>query len=274
MTQPAVLIVEDDANLREALFDTLSSDEQPVLTADSGPAALEIIDSALVGLVVSDLQMEPMDGATLLEEIRARHPGLPAVLMTAYGTIESAVNIMQKGASDYLVKPFDTRWRIAEDVMAGLFWMAAAPQEAAREARRSPETAPPISMFDKAANVDEFNVAYAAGRLGARRVSTRIMVVLADGMTRGSVQALADSVEAVEQSGAIVLGIGIGDQTVQAAYSRNQVVEMPEELAVAMVDGVRSTLYKTIAVMGGNTWWAHTSEQVLYDPSTLRSANV
>ena len=107
MTQPAVLIVEDDANLREALFDTLSSDEQPVLTADSGPAALEIIDSALVGLVVSDLQMEPMDGATLLEEIRARHPGLPAVLMTAYGTIESAVNIMQKGASDYLVKPFE-----------------------------------------------------------------------------------------------------------------------------------------------------------------------
>jgi two-component system response regulator FlrC len=107
MTQPAVLIVEDDANLREALFDTLSSEEQPVLTADSGPAALEIIDSALVGLVVSDMQMEPMDGATLLAKIRERHPGLPAVLMTAYGTIESAVDVMQKGASDYLVKPFE-----------------------------------------------------------------------------------------------------------------------------------------------------------------------
>ena len=107
MTQPAVLIVEDDANLREALFDTLSSEAQPVLTADSGPAALEIIDSALIGLVVSDLQMEPMDGATLLAKIRERHPGLPAVLMTAYGTIENAVDVMQKGASDYLVKPFE-----------------------------------------------------------------------------------------------------------------------------------------------------------------------
>lgn len=107
MTQPAVLIVEDDANLREALFDTLSSEAQPVLTADSGPAALEIIDSALVGLVVSDLQMEPMDGATLLAKIRERHPGLPAVLMTAYGTIESAVDVMRQGASDYLVKPFE-----------------------------------------------------------------------------------------------------------------------------------------------------------------------
>ena len=69
-----------------------------MLTAESGPAALEIIDSALVGLVVSDLQMEPMDGVTLLAKIRERHPDLPAVLMTAYGTIESAVDVMRKGA--------------------------------------------------------------------------------------------------------------------------------------------------------------------------------
>jgi len=107
MMQPAVLIVEDDANLREALFDTLSSDSLPVLTADSGPAALDILDSTPIGLVVSDLQMEPMDGATLLGKIRELHPTLPAVLMTAYGTIESAVDVMRKGAADYLVKPFE-----------------------------------------------------------------------------------------------------------------------------------------------------------------------
>jgi len=124
MTQPAVLIVEDDAALREALFDTLSSEAQPVLTAESGPAALEIIDSALVGLVVSDLQMEPMDGVTLLEKIRERHPGLPAVLMTAYGTIESAVDVMQKGASDYLIKPFE-----ADDLKAIVGKYIKAPQQ-------------------------------------------------------------------------------------------------------------------------------------------------
>ena len=107
MSHPAVLIVEDDANLREALFDTLNSDELPVLTADNGPAALDIIDTNAVGLVVSDLQMEPMDGATLLGKIRERHPTLPAVLMTAYGTIENAVDVMRQGAADYLVKPFD-----------------------------------------------------------------------------------------------------------------------------------------------------------------------
>ena len=156
--------------------------------------------------------------------------------------------------------------------MAGLFWMAATPQEASREVRRDTDAAPPISMFDKAANVDEYNVAFAAQRLAKRHVSTRILVVLADGMTRGSVQDLAAAVDAVEQSGAVVLGIGIGDQTVQAAYSRYQVVEEPRELAAAMVDGVRSTLYQTIAVMGGNTWWAHTSEQALNDQPRMRSA--
>ena len=107
MTMPAVLIVEDDANLREALFDTLSSDEQPVLTADNGITALEILDSSSVGLVVSDWRMEPMDGLTLLSRIRKSHPTLPAVLMTAHGTIANAVDVMRQGASDYLVKPFD-----------------------------------------------------------------------------------------------------------------------------------------------------------------------
>jgi two-component system response regulator FlrC len=107
MTSPAVLIVEDDANLREALFDTLNCEALPVLTADNGLSALDILNKEQVGLVISDLQMEPMDGATLLGKIRERHPGLPAVLMTAHGTIENAVDVMRNGASDYLVKPFE-----------------------------------------------------------------------------------------------------------------------------------------------------------------------
>ena len=106
MPSPAVLIVEDDAQLREALFDTLNSDECPVLTATDGRNALEILDRERVGLVVSDLQMQPMDGVTLLGKIREQHPALPAVLMTAHGTIQNAVDVMRNGAADYLVKPF------------------------------------------------------------------------------------------------------------------------------------------------------------------------
>ncbi len=107
MSDASVLIVEDDPHLREALFDTLTAESVSVLTAESGPAALDILDAEPVGLVITDLQMEPMDGATLLRSIHERHPRLPAVLMTAYGTIENAVDVMRNGAADYLVKPFE-----------------------------------------------------------------------------------------------------------------------------------------------------------------------
>lgn len=107
MTEPAVLIVEDDRHLREAIFDTLASESISVITADCGTAALEILNNEDIGLVISDLQMEPMDGATLLNNIRQLRPDLPAVLMTAFGTIENAVDVMRNGAADYLVKPFE-----------------------------------------------------------------------------------------------------------------------------------------------------------------------
>jgi len=106
MSSPGVLIVEDDANLREVLSETLGGRDFPVFAADSGAAALSILSREPVGLVVSDLQMSPMNGHELLAEIRRRHPAMPAVLMTAYGTIENAVDVMRDGAADYLVKPF------------------------------------------------------------------------------------------------------------------------------------------------------------------------
>lgn len=106
MSEPAVLIVEDDANLRQALSDTLSGSDYPVFSAKSGPEALSILNRESVGLVVSDVQMEPMSGHELLGHIRQHNPTLPAVLMTAYGTIENAVEEMRNGAADYLVKPF------------------------------------------------------------------------------------------------------------------------------------------------------------------------
>ncbi|MBT8099697.1 MAG: response regulator, partial [Gammaproteobacteria bacterium] len=106
MTDAAVLIVEDDSHLRDALHDTLCGESLQVHTADNGLAALEILNTEEIGLVISDLQMAPMDGATLLRKMREDFPALPAVLMTAYGTIENAVDVMRDGAADYLVKPF------------------------------------------------------------------------------------------------------------------------------------------------------------------------
>jgi cobalamin biosynthesis protein CobT len=122
-------------------------------------------------------------------------------------------------------------------------------------------------MFEKAANVDEFNLTHAVERLSGRNTQVRMLVVLADGMTRGSLEALELAVEDAEASGTTVLGIGIGDDTVTAAYSRNQVVERPDALTRAMVDGVRSALRRHIALVGGDTWWAHQA----YDDRSPRS---
>jgi hypothetical protein len=166
---------------------------------------------------------------------------------------------LTRTVNHYVLKRFDDRWRHAEDSVAGLFYMAADPQDAARQVRLDRSGGPPLSMFEKAANVDEYNVAFAAKRLAARHVSHRIIVVLADGMTRGSVNDLAECVHEVELGGATVLGIGIGDDTVRAAYSRHQIVERPETLARAMVDGVRSTLLKTLAGTAGAGWWLQAS---------------
>ena len=197
-----------------------------------------------------------------------RHRATGALRRTHSG----AADRLSRTVNHYLIKPFDDRWRRHEDVLAGLFYMAASPRDAGQEARRNPEGAPPVSMFDKAANVDEFNVTYAANRLASRHVSTRILVVLADGMTRGSVRALAESVELAEANGTTVLGIGIGDDTVTAAYSRHQVVEKPEELTRAMIEGVRSTLFRTIAAAGGETWWVHSSTKYLAQQRSTANA--
>lgn len=107
MSMATVLIVEDDPALREALSDTLELAGYPVRLAPEGDAALEILRQEAVGMVVSDVQMRPMDGHTLLREIKATHPEMPVLLMTAYGSIEQAVAAMHDGAVDYLVKPFE-----------------------------------------------------------------------------------------------------------------------------------------------------------------------
>lgn len=166
-----------------------------------------------------------------------------AGLRASHGT---SADRLATTVNHYLIKPFDQRWSTAEAVLAGMLWTAFAPRESAKEAARHPRHAPPVSMFDKAANVDELNVIHAAQRLASQGAETRLLMVLADGMTRGSVRNLARAVSSVERGGATVLGIGIGDDTVAAAYPRHQVVQHPRELTQAMVAGTKDLLRKSL----------------------------
>ena len=114
MNQLPILIVEDDLDLREALSDTLKLAGYHILSAQDGEAALLLMAKHDVGLVISDVMMQPMDGHTLLKRIKAAYPHVPVLLMTAYGMIEKAVEAMRDGACDYLTKPFDANKLLAQ----------------------------------------------------------------------------------------------------------------------------------------------------------------
>jgi two-component system response regulator FlrC len=106
MSIAKILVVEDDSELQEALVDTLSLNEFEVIAVSSAEEALVALDDD-IGMVFSDIRMDGMDGYTLMTRIRAIKPYLPVVLMTAYGTIEQAVDAMKAGSVDYIVKPFE-----------------------------------------------------------------------------------------------------------------------------------------------------------------------
>ncbi|MGD8911903.1 MAG: sigma-54 dependent transcriptional regulator [Candidatus Thiodiazotropha sp.] len=114
MSLATVLIVEDDPALREALSDTLELAGYPICVAEEGGAALNLLQQRSVGMVISDVQMQPMDGHCLLRKIRERYPDLPVLLMTAFGTIEKAVKAIHGGAVDYLAKPFEAEVLISK----------------------------------------------------------------------------------------------------------------------------------------------------------------
>lgn len=102
-----ILLVEDDADLREALEATLELEGWPYISAANGRDALILLEKESVSLVVSDVSMPVMDGYELLAQVTQKYPGLPLVLMTAYGSVSQAVEAMRQGAMDYLVKPFE-----------------------------------------------------------------------------------------------------------------------------------------------------------------------
>ncbi|MCB1842307.1 MAG: sigma-54-dependent Fis family transcriptional regulator, partial [Halioglobus sp.] len=106
-SQARVLVVEDDDALREALCDTLEYGGYAALSACNGVEALCTLEKELVDLVISDVQMDEMDGHTLLREVRATRPQLPFVLVTAHGSVEKAIEAIRAGATDYLLKPFE-----------------------------------------------------------------------------------------------------------------------------------------------------------------------
>ena len=99
-----ILIVDDESEMRIALKTTLQRENYQLVCAEDGKQALEQFESHLFDLVLTDVRMPKLSGLELLREVKERSPETPVVMMTAYGTIDNAVEAMKEGAFDYMIK--------------------------------------------------------------------------------------------------------------------------------------------------------------------------
>lgn len=102
-----ILIVDDEKKMRHILQLMLEREGFKIEQAENGKVALEMLRNGKYSLMITDLKMPELDGLSLLEAAKKSDPDFPVVVITAFGTIENAVEAMQKGAIDYITKPFD-----------------------------------------------------------------------------------------------------------------------------------------------------------------------
>src|SRR6202046_2397500 len=120
----AVLIIDDEAEIRESLQTLLELEGFAVETAGSGEAGLQRIGEHPFDLILLDLALPGRDGMEILAEIRSHETGLPVIMITAYGTVENAVRAMQSGAANFVQKPWDNE-KLLADVRAAVGWRRA-----------------------------------------------------------------------------------------------------------------------------------------------------
>ncbi len=143
----SILIVDDEPDIRGTLQEFLEDEGYNVITAESGAQALTIIESETVNLVLTDLLMPGMDGIELTKQISRTKPELPVVLMTAYASIEYAVESIKAGALDFIPKPFKFNHT--------LFII-----QKALETHQLKETAQLSEYYKKLSNIDALTVTF------------------------------------------------------------------------------------------------------------------
>ena len=102
-----ILIVDDNEVFRLPLQRALEAAGFEVIAVPSAEDALDVLDGSTVDVLLTDQHLPRMDGVQLITRVKATHPAMGIIAMTAYGTIESAVEARRRGADDYLVKPFE-----------------------------------------------------------------------------------------------------------------------------------------------------------------------
>jgi DNA-binding NtrC family response regulator len=109
MSHPIILIVDDEKGMRDSLCELLSRDGYQLITANDGYQAIEQVRRTEIDLILLDIMMPGIDGIETLKQIRALNKRARIIMVTGYGTIESAVKAMKFGANDYVTKPFEVK---------------------------------------------------------------------------------------------------------------------------------------------------------------------
>ena len=103
----SILIVDDEQEIRDSLSEVLTDENYLTYTAENGVVALEMIAEQHYDIIISDIKMPELDGVTLLQRVKEQAPDTFVILITSYGSTETAIHAMRHGAIDYILKPID-----------------------------------------------------------------------------------------------------------------------------------------------------------------------
>ncbi|MBW1635550.1 MAG: sigma-54-dependent Fis family transcriptional regulator [Deltaproteobacteria bacterium] len=104
---PRILLAEDDEIMRISVYDRLNKNQWQVDEAEDGLSAMTFCEKHQYNLIISDIRMPGLDGLTLLQYVQTHSPETDVIMMTAYGSVDNAIDCLRKGAADYILKPFD-----------------------------------------------------------------------------------------------------------------------------------------------------------------------
>jgi DNA-binding NtrC family response regulator len=107
VAKPRILVVDDEAVVRESLHAWFSTDEYPIEMAAGGPEAIRKLQESNWDILLTDVKMPGMDGLELQKKAKEIDPDIPVIIMTAYASVESAMQAIREGAYDYVTKPLD-----------------------------------------------------------------------------------------------------------------------------------------------------------------------
>ncbi|MCK5202292.1 MAG: sigma-54-dependent Fis family transcriptional regulator, partial [Desulfobacterales bacterium] len=105
--KPKLLVVDDEASHRKMIEAVLSDEGYEIKQADDGQAAIDAVENGFFDLILLDIRMRKVGGIEALNRITEISPGIPIIIMTAYASVDTAVDALKAGAYDYLTKPLD-----------------------------------------------------------------------------------------------------------------------------------------------------------------------